>query len=118
MFGSPKLKTEDLRWEAGVESDGSLAGVFITRDDVYDPDDAVGEVEGRDGGKCIDCEDDLRKKGIEDGVSLFVDPRRTEASGLRGACGSEGAEAVWFVLTLDAVTGRLAELSGVLAARI
>lgn len=54
---------------------------------------------------------------MDDGVSLLFDPRLMEEVGLSGACGREGAEAVWLVLTLEAVTGRLAELSGVLAAR-
>lgn len=79
----------------------------------------MGEVEGSGalaGGKCIDCEEDLLKKGIEEGVSRLED-WRIEEVGLRGACGSEGAEAVWLVLTLVAVTGRLRELSGDLAAR-
>lgn len=58
------------------------------------------------GGTCIDCDDDRRKKGIDDGVSRFVDGlRRTEPDGLRGPlCGRGGT----FVLALDAVSVRLA----------
>ena len=68
-------------------------------------------------GICTLCEDDRRKKGIEDGVSRLLDgPLLSEDEGLRGACwGIGGAGAVRFVLELDAVSGRLgARWSGLL----
>ena len=78
----------------------------------------VGEVEGMfGGGICIDCEDDRRKKGIDDGVNRLVEgPLRIDEDGLRGICwGTGGTDAVRFVLELDAVSGRLGtRRSGVL----
>jgi hypothetical protein len=82
----------------------------------------VGDVDGMlGGGICINCEDERRKNGIEDGVRRLVDgPLRMEDDGLSGICeGMGGIDAVRFVLELDAVSGRLGtRRSGVFEAEI
>jgi len=53
------------------------------------PEESVGDedvaIECNDG-KCIDCDDERRKKGIDEGVRRFDWLRRTEAVGLSGPC--------------------------------
>ena len=46
----------------------------------WELDEYVGEVEGTPGGGiCMDCDDERRKKGIDDGVNRLVEgPRRIE----------------------------------------
>lgn len=71
----------------------------------------VGEIDEFVAEACTDCEDDRRKKGMEEGVKRLVEgPRRIEEDGLSGVCwGTGGSDAVRFVLPLDAVSGRLGE---------
>ena len=53
-------------------------------------DDGVVEL---DIGNCIDWDEDRRKNGMEEGVSRFDCPRRTDDVGLRGpGCGGANAK--------------------------
>lgn len=54
----------------------------------WELDEYVGEAEGTPGGGiCMDCDDDRRKNGIDDGVNRLVEgPLRMEDEGLRGIC--------------------------------
>lgn len=67
------------------------------------------------GGTCIDCEDERRKNGIEDGVNRLDCVRRTDDEGLRGSAAAGIADAVLLVLALDPVPDRLTPRSGVFA---
>ena len=53
------------------------------------PEESVGDedvaIEFNDG-KCIDCDDERRKKGIDEGVRRFDWPRLAGAVGLSGPC--------------------------------
>lgn len=77
-------------------------------------DDAPGMIGG---GICMDCDDDRRKKGMDEGVKRFDWPRRMDDEGLSGpALEAVSAEVVWLVLALEPVSVRLgmAPRSGVL----
>ena len=122
--GRPRLRTDDFFAEPGTVGEDRLVS-FVG--DVAlgarrwmpagggGPVDSVGETAdgGIPGGTCIDCDDDRRKKGIDDGVKRFVDGfRRIDDDGLSGAlCGASGT----FVLARDAVSALLdTSRSGVL----
>ena len=74
-----------------VEGDGPDFG-SAARVPEYDADEVVGDVELgiAPEGKCMDCDEERRKKGMEDGVRRFdeAEPWCTEEVGLNGA-GSE-----------------------------
>lgn len=60
-------------------------------------------------GTCIDCEEERRKNGMEEGVKRFDGLRRTDEVGLSGpGCGGDSAEVVLLVLALESVPVRLA----------
>lgn len=113
--GKPKLNTDDFFADPGTLGDDRLVSL---EGDIalgarrwlaeIGPVDIVGETDVGGtvgGGTCIDCDDDRRKKGIEDGVRRLVEgPRRRDECGLRGAVGGTGGT---FVLALDAVSVRL-----------
>jgi hypothetical protein len=95
MEGKPRLRTDDFFCvEPGVAGEDRLA----SEDEMVDftrsrPDGFfAGDMTGGDMAlcspvlcTCVDCEDDRRKNGIEDGVSRFPDaPRRSEDDGLMG----------------------------------
>lgn len=120
--GIPKLNTDDFFCaEVGVDCEAEVESLLgeelaLTRDcaeeeKVGDPASGITV----DAGICIDCDDERRKNGIEEGVSRLCDcPRRTEELGLRGAgWGTASADVVW-VLALDSVPALLGNGSGVL----
>ena len=121
--GNPKLNTDDFFAEPGTVGEERLVSfvgdmVLGARRCVAEagPEESVGETDvvgTLGGGTCIDCDDDLLKKGIDDGVRRFVDGfRRTDADGLRGAFWGTGGT---LVLALEAVPDRLdTKRSGVL----
>ena len=80
---------------SSVEGVGSDFG-RITRVPEYDADDVVGDEESGIAleGKWMDCDEERRKKGMEEGVRRFDDaePWCTEEVGLSGAGG--GSEVV------------------------
>lgn len=108
--GIPRLNTEDFLFVLGVDKEEVLGGSVegdgpdfgsITRVPEYEVDEVVGDVEFGIAleGKCMDCDEERRKKGIEEGVRRFddVEPWCMEEVGLNGAGG--GSEVV-LVLTL------------------
>ena len=120
--GKPKLNTDDFLADPGTVGDDRLVSfvgdiVLGARRCVAEagPEESVGETDvgGTLGGTCIDCDEDLLKKGIEDGVRRLVEGfRRTDEEGLRGAFAGTGGT---FVLALEAVSARLdVRRSGVL----
>lgn len=108
--GIPRLSTEDFLFVLGVdreevlgssvEGDGPDFG-SAARVPEYDADEVVGEVELGIAleGKCMDCDEERRKKGMEEGVRRFesAEPWCMEEVGLNGAGG--GNEVV-LMLTL------------------
>jgi hypothetical protein len=120
--GNPKLNTElffcavTRAGEVGLTSGVGDVLAFGRRPKLADafPPDGVGDtcvpVGGR--GRCIDCDDDRRKNGIDGASPLFDGPLRSELDGLSGAC---AADVVRFVLALELVPDRLGpRRSGVL----
>lgn len=118
--GRPKLRTDDfLCADPGTEEDEKLVSLVGEKllgarrrvPPVVEVDWVGDEDDGRtpEGGNCIDCEEERRKNGIDDGVRRLVDgPRRIDDEGLRGALlGRGGIEAVKLVLALEAVSDRL-----------
>ena len=106
--GIPRLNTEDFLFVLGVDKEETLGRSVdgdgpdfgnAARVPEYDVDEVVGDVElgTAPEGKCMDCDEERRKKGIEEGVRRFdgPDPWCTEEVGLNGAGG--GSE-VAFVL--------------------
>lgn len=103
--GMPRLNMEDFRFVLGVDKEEVL-GSSVEGDEPdfgsaarvpeYDADEVVGDVEFGTAleGKWIDCDDERRKKGMEEGVRRFDDvvPWCTEEVGLKGAGG--GSEVV------------------------
>jgi hypothetical protein len=64
----------------------AFRGVWI--DDKL-PEERVGDEDVAmefDEGKCMDCDDERRKNGMDEGVRRFDWLRRTEAVGLNGPC--------------------------------
>ena len=98
--GMPRLNMEDFRFVLGVDKEEVL-GSSAEGDEPdfgkaaqvpeYDADEVVGDVEFGMAleGKWIDCDDERRKKGMEEGVRRFDDvvPWCTEEVGLNGAGG-------------------------------
>jgi hypothetical protein len=108
--GIPRLNTEDFLFVLGVDNEEALGSSVegdgpdlgsAARVPEYDVDEVVGDVELGIAleGKCMDCEEERRKKGMEEGVRRFDDvgPWCMEEVGLKGAGG--GNEVV-LVLTL------------------
>ena len=104
--GKPKLNTDDFFADPGTVGDDRLVSL---EGDIalgarrwlaeIGPVDIVGETDVGGtvgGGTCIDCDDDRRKKGIEDGVRRLVEgPRRRDECGLRGAVGGRAGRSCW-----------------------
>jgi len=120
--GMPRLNTDDFFCaDTGVDCEGeleSLQGEVLALTRNCEDEESVGEPDVRsvvDAGICIDCEDERRKKGIEEGVRRFWDWRRTSEVGLRGVCcGTDSADIVW-LLVLDSAPDRLGSRLGVFA---
>lgn len=114
--GKPKLSTDDF-FVPGVAGDDRLESVGgdivdLTRRRAlgFGAGIAGGDADfgPPPGGTCIDCEDERRKKGIDDGVRRLDDPRRRDDDeGLSGSWLGARPPVFWFVLALDAVSGRL-----------
>jgi hypothetical protein len=97
--GMPKLNIEDFRFVLGVDKEELLGGPVgdgpdfgrATRVPEYDADEVVGEVESGIvlEGKWIDCDEERRKNGMEEGVRRFddVEPWCTEEVGLNDVGG-------------------------------
>lgn len=88
---------EDFLFVLGVDKEevlgSSVEGDFgsVARVPEYDADEVVGDVEFGTAleGKWIDCDEERRKNGMEEGVRRFddVEPWCTEEVGLNGAGG-------------------------------
>ena len=98
--GIPRLNTEDFLFVLGVDKDEVLGRSVegdgpdfgkAARVPEYDADEVVGDAELGIvlEGKCMDCDEERRKKGMEEGVRRFDDaePRWMEEVGLNGAGG-------------------------------
>jgi hypothetical protein len=110
--GIPRPNTEDFLFVLGVdkeevlgssvEGDGPDFGSAV-RVPEYDADEVVGDVELgiAPEGKCMDCDEERRKKGMEEGVRRFDDaePWCKEGVGLNGAGG--GSEVVLVLAPVD-----------------
>jgi hypothetical protein len=121
----PRLRTDDFFCaELGVAGDDKLASVGEIVDFTRSRAVVVflmGEVTGGDTGLACsfslggwaDCEDERRKKGMEDGVSRRVEvPRRREEEGLRGVWVGARPPFGWLALARDPVAVRGCNWSG------
>lgn len=119
--GIPKLNTEDFFCaDAGVDCEAELklfSGEELALTRIGAGEDVVGEPgtgSGMDAEMCIDCDDERRKNGIEDGVSRLCEcPLLIEPVGLSGAPEGTARAEVVPMLTLDSVPALLGSLSGV-----
>lgn len=106
--GIPKLSIEDFLFVLGVDKE-EVPGRSAEGDEPdfggtarvpeYDVDEVVGDVEfgiALDG-KWMDCDEERRKNGMEDGVRRFddVEPWCVEEVGLNGAGGGNEVALVW-----------------------
>ena len=82
--GIPKLKTEDFLFVLGVDKEEVLGSSVpgdgpdfgsVARAPEYDADEVVGDVELgiAPEGKCMDCDEERRKNGMEEGVRRLDD---------------------------------------------
>jgi len=80
--GIPRLNTEDFRFVLGVDKEEVLGSSVegdgpdfgsAARVPEYDADEVVGDVEFGIvlEGKCMDCDEERRKNGMEEGVRRF-----------------------------------------------
>lgn len=109
--GMPKLNIDDFLFVLGVDKEELLGGSggdepdfgSETRVPEYEADEVVGDVEFGIvlEGKWMDCDEERRKKGMEEGVRRFndVEPWCTEEVGLNGAGG--GSEVVLVLVPAD-----------------
>lgn len=119
--GRPKLSIDFFALaEPGVAGDDRLESVGgdmvdLTRRRALVLGGGDADLGAAPGGTCIDWDDERRKKGMDDGVSRLDEPRWSEDDGLSGPwLGARPVLSAWFVLWLDAVSGRLgAVCSGV-----
>ena len=88
----------------------------------FGADEYVGEVDiavvAKEGGICIDCDEDRRKNGIDDGVRRLLDDSLCDLDdGLLWTVPmSRWVADAWFVLPLDAVPDLLCPLLSMLRA--
>lgn len=97
--GRPKLNIEDFLFVLGVDKEEVLGGSVgdepdfgsTTRVPEYEAEEVVGDVESGIvlEGKWMDCDEERRKNGMEEGVRRFddVEPWCAEEVGLKGAGG-------------------------------